>query len=111
VPADIYLKTRVYVGAQGRPQLVKMIHPPIDQGLWSGVAERFSDRPDILERTNCVSRIKDIKDIKDYDCYSGIIDKCRAAAEALDCELIEVEQLWAGTKYAGSAARSSPRTL
>jgi hypothetical protein len=39
-----------------------------------------------------------IKDIADYECYCRIIDGCRDAAKALDCELIEVEQLWAGTE-------------
>jgi hypothetical protein len=97
---NVYLKTRVYVGAQGRPHLAEMIHPPIDAGLWLGLARRFPDRPDILERTNCVSRIKDIVD---YDCYRRIIDGCRAAAEALGCDLVEVEQLWAGTEFEAPA--------
>jgi hypothetical protein len=93
---NVYLKTRVYIGAQGRHHLKEMIHPPIDAGLWIGLARRFRDRPDILECTNCVNRIKDIVD---YDCYRRIIKRCRAAAKALDCELIEVEQLWAGTEF------------
>src|SRR5688572_13799176 len=93
---NVYLKTRVYIGAQGRHHLKEMIHPPIDAGLWLGLTRRFPDRPDILERTNCVKRIKDIVD---YECYRRIIDGCRAAAKALECELIEVEQLWAGTEF------------
>jgi len=97
---NVYLKTRVYMGGQGRHHLKEMIHPPIDAGLWLGLARRFHDRPDILERTNCVSQIKDIDD---YACYRRIIDGCRAAAKALNCELIEVEQLWAGTKFVASA--------
>ena len=97
---NVYLKTRVYIGAQGRHHLKEMIHPPIDAGLWLGLARRFPDRPDILERTNCVSRIKDILD---YERYRRIIDGCRAAAKALQCELIEVEQLWAGTEFVASA--------
>ena len=97
---NVYLKTRVYIGGQGRHHLKEMIHPPIDSGLWLGLARRFPDRPDILERTNCVSRIKDIAD---YECYRWIIDGCRDAAKALDCELIEVEQLWAGTEFVASA--------
>ena len=40
-----------------------------------------------------------IKDIVDYECYRRIIDGCRAAAKALECELIEVEQLWTGTEF------------
>jgi len=97
---NVYLKTRVYIGAQGRPYLKEMIHPPIDAGLWLGLARRFPNRPDILEHTNCVTRIKDIVD---YKCYRRIIDGCRSAAKALDCELIEVEQLWAGTEFVASA--------
>ena len=99
---NVYLKTRVYIGAQGRHHLKEMIHPPIDGGLWVGLKRQFPDRPDILERTNCVSRIKDIAD---YACYRRIIDGCRAAAKALDCDLIEVEQLWVGTEFAAPASR------
>jgi hypothetical protein len=97
---NVYLKTRVYIGAQGRHHLREMIHPPIDAGLWLGLERRFANRPDILERTNCVNRIKDIVD---YQCYRRIIDGCRDAAKALNCELIEVEQLWAGTEFVASA--------
>jgi hypothetical protein len=81
---------------RGAITLKEMIHPPIDAGLWRGLARRFPDRPDILERTHCVNRIKDIVD---YACYRRIIDGCRAAAKALECDLIEVEQLWAGTEF------------
>jgi hypothetical protein len=47
---NVYLKTRVYIGAQGRHHLKEMIHPPIDAGLWLGLARKFPHRPDILER-------------------------------------------------------------
>ena len=97
---NVYLKTRCYIGAQGRHHLSEAIHPPIDSGLWLGLSRRFADRPDILERSNCVGRIKDIVD---YDCYSCIIDGCRAAARELGCKLIEVEQLWAGTEFEEAA--------
>jgi len=97
---NVYLKTRVYIGSQGRHHLKEMIHPPIDAGLWLGLERRFPNRPDILDRTHCVRRIKDIVD---YECYRRIIDGCRSAAKTLDCELIEVEQLWAGTEFVASA--------
>ena len=93
---NVYLKTRVYIGSQGRHHLKEMIHPPIDAGLWLGLKREFPTRADILELTHCVERIKDIVD---YDCYRRIIDGCRLAAKALQCELIEVEQLWAGTEF------------
>lgn len=97
---NVYLKTRVYIGGQGRHHLREMIHPPIDRGLWRGLARRFPDRPEILAETNCVRRIKDIAD---YACYRRIIDGCRAAAKVLECDLIEVEQLWTGTELVTSA--------
>jgi hypothetical protein len=93
---NVYLKTRCYIGAQGRHHLSEAIHPPIDGGLWLGLSRRFEGRRDILDRSNCVARIKDIVD---YDCYDRIIDGCRAAARELGCKLLEVEQLWAGTEF------------
>lgn len=63
---NVYLKTRCYVGAQGRHQLSDVIHPPIDAGLWLGLEQRFGDHPDILTASNCVRRIKDITE---YACY------------------------------------------
>ena len=98
---NVYLKTRCYIGRQGRRHLSGAIHPPIDAGLWEGLRRRFPDRPDILSLSNCVDRIKDITD---YACYSRIIDGCRAAAKALDCKLMEVERLWAGTEFVAPAA-------
>ena len=93
---NVYLKTRCYIGSEGRHHLSEMIHPPIDAGLWLGLSRRFGDRPDILELSNCVGRIKDIRD---HACYERIIAGCRAAAEELECKLVEVEQLWAGTEF------------
>jgi hypothetical protein len=102
---NVYLKTRAYVGGEGREQLQERIHPPIDAGLWLGLRRRFEDedpRPDILTQTHCVNRIRDIVD---YECYRRIIDGCRVAAGVLGCHLIEVEQLWAGTEFVDSVAR------
>ena len=91
---NVYLKTAAYVGDLGRPGLRDVLHPPIDAGLWAGLAERFRDRPEILDEARCVRRIRDITD---YATYLRIIAGCRAAAEALGCSLIEVEQLWQGS--------------
>lgn len=88
---NVYLKTRCYVGGEGRPGLADVIHPPIDGGLWLGLKRQFEDRPEILDRSNCVTKIKDIES---HDCYEKIIDGCRLAAAALGCRLIEIEQLW-----------------
>lgn len=102
---NVYLKTRAYIGSQGRHHLTETIHPPIDAGLWKGLRRRFPNRPDILSKSNCVGRIKDIQD---YSCYLTIIDGCRMAASALNCKLIEVEQLWTGTEIAVRRASRSP---
>jgi len=92
---NVYLKTRAYVGAEGRPGLNDAIHPPIDAGLWLGIKRRFPDRGDILVLSHCVTKIKDIDR---YPRYRLIIDGCRIVAAELGCSLIEVEQLWAGTE-------------
>jgi len=96
---NVYLKTRVYVAVEGRGNLIEMIHPPIDAGLWLGLSRQFAGQPEILSMTNCVSRIKGIVD---YPCYRRIIDGCLAAAALLGCKLIEVEQLWTGTEFSQS---------
>jgi hypothetical protein len=93
---NVYLKTRCYIASEGRDGLRDAIHPPIDRGLWLGLERQFGDRPDILQETNCVRRIKDIDN---YTCYRQIIRGCQAAALALNCRLIEIEQLWLGTEY------------
>jgi hypothetical protein len=91
---NVYLKTAAYVGDLGPPGLRDALHPPIDGGLWKGLAKRFHGRPDILDETCCVQRIKDIME---YSIYRRIIAGCRAAARELGCSLIEVEQLWLGS--------------
>ena len=90
---NIYLKTAAYVGDLGRPGIRSVLHPPIDGGLWVGLSERFRDNVDLLAETNHVKRIKDITN---YAIYQRIIAGCRLAAKELDCELIEIEQLWRG---------------
>jgi hypothetical protein len=102
---NVYLKTRAYIGAQGRHHLSEALHPPIDAGLWLGLHRRFPDRPDILKRTHCVNLIRDIID---YCCYQRIIEGCRLAAVALDCKLIEVEQLWVGTEFSPGPTTMAP---
>ncbi len=93
---NVYLKTRAYIAREGRRDLIDMIHPPIDSGLWLGLSRQFAGQPDILAMTNCVSRIKGIVD---YECYRRIIDGCLAAAVLLQCRLLEVEQLWTGPQF------------
>lgn len=90
---NVYLKTRVYIAGEGRFGLTGCIHPPIDGGLWQGIMETYVDRQDIIERTHCVTRMKDIMD---YITYMTIIDGCRLIAEERGCLLIEVEELWKG---------------
>jgi hypothetical protein len=44
---NVYLKTRAYIGCQGRHHLSDALHPPIDAGLWLGLRRRFGERRDI----------------------------------------------------------------
>jgi hypothetical protein len=97
---NVYLKTCAYVGDQGRPNLRSCLHPPIDEGLWSGVANRLREYPQIIEDTHCVTRINDIDSV---DIYKRIIRGLRAAAVVLGCSLFEVEQLWEGARIRGDA--------
>jgi len=92
---NVYLKTMVYLAGVGRPSLVQCIHPPIDNGLWKGIREKYRYRLDITSKTHVVNRIKDIDT---YEKYRTIIDGCRLISKDRDCYLIEVEELWQGTE-------------
>jgi hypothetical protein len=92
---NVYLKTRVYLAGEGRQDLIKCIHPPIDNGLWSGIRNEYQNNSVIIEKTHIVSRIKDITT---YDIYKKIIEGCRLIAQQRNCYLIEVEELWQGTE-------------
>lgn len=92
---NVYLKTYSYIGDYGRPNIRNHIHPPIDSGLWKGVKRKFKSRNDILSDTHCV---ESIGEIATPEIYARIINGLRASASELNCSLIEVEQLWEGTK-------------
>lgn len=92
---NVYLKTRVYLAGEGRPDLIECIHPPIDKGLWSGIRNEYQNNPEIMEKTHIVSRIREITT---YDIYKAIIEGCRLIAQLRGCYLIEVEELWQGTE-------------
>jgi hypothetical protein len=94
---NVYLKTYAYIGDGGREDIRSHLHPPIDKGLRDGISSRFAGRNDILKETHCV---KHISDIKDRQIYLKIISGLRKAAKELQCPLIEVEQLWEGTRTA-----------
>ncbi|MBI3410649.1 MAG: hypothetical protein HY040_20120 [Planctomycetes bacterium] len=100
---NVYLKTRAYVGREGRINLSGQLHPPIDRGLWDGLRRRFGLGSEVTKRTHCVMRIKDI----DQKCYHEIIAGCRLAAVALGCQLIEVEQLWTGTEFPAATKKTA----
>lgn len=92
---NVYLKTYAYIGDQGRPNLRNHIHPPIDSGLWKGIKRKFSTHNDILADTHCVHSIGAITT---PEIYARVIKGLRASASELKCSLIEVEQLWEGTR-------------
>ena len=91
---NVYLKTRVYIPREGRDGLIECIHPPIDNGLWEGIKEEYGNERKIIQKTHCVSRIKEITT---YEIYQTIIEGCRLIAQKRKCNLIEVEELWQGT--------------
>jgi hypothetical protein len=93
---NLYLKSMVYVGLFGRPELVKHIHPPIDGGLWDGIKEKYGDKEEIVEKTHSKTKIKDIVV---YDDYRLIIDGIELISNKENWLLIEVEKLWKGTEF------------
>jgi hypothetical protein len=95
---NIYLKTRVYVGGEGRDNLYTLIHPPIDNGLWDGIAE-YCKRNNLKAIKQKIFTVNRIKDIDTYAKYLEIIGGCRELATYMNCELLEVEQLWEGTNF------------
>jgi hypothetical protein len=62
--------------------------------LWDGIRQRYHNCPDILSKTHCVRRIKNIQD---YETYETILEGCRLIAQQEGWRLIEVEVLWQGT--------------
>jgi hypothetical protein len=55
---NVYVKTAAYVGDLGRPGIREVIHPPIDSGLWEGLAVRFRGQPEILAEARWKRRRK-----------------------------------------------------
>ena len=83
---NVYLKTRVYLAGEGRKGLVSAIHPPIDNGLLTGLKKVFPLRP---------WRIKRIKNIQSYhEDYFPFIEECRRLAKEERCLPIELEFYW-----------------
>ena len=76
---NVFLKTAVYAGGLGRKGLGDVLHPPLDNGLRTGLIEYFHGRSDMLE--------------KGSPAYRTVIEGCCVAAKELGCSLIEVEQL------------------
>lgn len=86
---NVWLKTSVYVGELGRPNLRNVIHPPVDGGLWHGIEKHSWNDQNIVKLTRTV---RSIKAITDYHTYSLIIGGCRLAANELACSLIEIDE-------------------
>lgn len=87
---NIYLKTACYVGGLGRQHLVNHLHPPIDSGLWIGLARRFKGHPALIH-THHVQRINAINSMAQY---TRIIDGMKQLADEDNCLLIELEKYW-----------------
>ncbi len=92
---NMYLKTRVYVAQEGRTGLIECIHPPIDRELWRGIEKACGNETMIMAKTHLV---RSIKEISSYCIYKTIIEGCRLVARKRGCYLIEIEELWEGTR-------------
>src|SRR5262249_23711433 len=97
---NVYLKAAVYVGGLGSIQLMPLLHPPLDGGLFRGLRRRFRRHPNVLSEINAFSVITAVSD---YPTYERIIGGCRLAAAVEGCLLIELEQFW---DLYGSASRA-----
>ena len=86
-----YLKTKCYVGGYGRDGLADAIHPPIDNGLISGLRNEFEDNPDLRTRLDVLERMNSLDT---YDKYELLIRVCSRVAELSNCSLLESEQFW-----------------
>ena len=110
---NVYLKTKCYVGGYGRDGLIDVIHPPIDNGLISGLSKELSRRFLIYSTSNfqvstldkvtsvlfALAAFQSMESIKTYEQYECIIQACRAFATLIGCSLFEGEQFWEGTSY------------
>ena len=86
-----YLKTRCYVGGYGREGLADAIHPPIDDGLISGLRREFADDPDL---SDALSSLSPMAGMDGYAKYADLIAVCRRAAQKTGCSLMESEIYW-----------------
>jgi hypothetical protein len=84
---NVYLKTLVYVGGYGRPDLVDWLHPPLDNIL--------------IKRLKNVSVPKSlvgwtrIKDVRTYDAYMALIEDLRHLSSELGTHTaFELERFW-----------------
>lgn len=86
-----YLKTKCYVGRYGRDGLADVIHPPIDDGLISGLKNNFTGCPGLKTQLDSLERMNDLDT---YDKYEALIRVCECVAELSKCSLLESEQFW-----------------
>ena len=86
-----YLKTKCYVGGYGREGLAEVIHPPIDNGLITGLRNEFGDNPDLSSQLGSLERMNSLDT---YDKYDALIRICGRVAGLSNCSLLESEQFW-----------------
>lgn len=93
---NLYLKSMVYLAGIGRPNLVNLIHPPIDGGLWKGIKAAYKHEANIIAQTHHKKIIKGITTYEDYEIIIGGIEKITTRE---NIKLIEIEKYWQGTKW------------
>ena len=85
------LKTRCYVGGYGRDGLADAIHPPIDDGLITGLKKEFANNPNL---SRPLAALQNMTDMNTYPKYANLIQVCKQAAHLSGCSLLESEQFW-----------------
>ena len=65
-----------------------VLHPPVDNRHEDGLLELFTTCPKIYDAVSFPS----ITSIAEYKDYQKIIEGCKAAADCLKCDLIEVDR-------------------
>ena len=111
---NVYLKTRCYVGNDGREGIRDVMHPPIDNILVKQLkkeavcllhTETIERPPEIASKLYIVleplGNFGTIRNIETYEQYHKIIQACGVIAYFKKFPLFELERFWSATDLEG----------